>query len=168
MQFNKYTHTHTHTQKPNKWRTIKSVVHKIPGLFTVHFFCSVQMVMVSRNPRVQMVHGYGFHIIAVENELFRRNSVCRGLVHGSCMVKSAVWLRSGLRFQVKSAGWFRSGLHSTHLSFRSAGISHTFNFRHVFTASYQIFYTLTSIPRLPSSRLLCRLLILDALSASFF
>ena len=33
--------------------------------------------------RVQMVRGYGFHIIAAENGRFRRNAVCCGPVYGS-------------------------------------------------------------------------------------
>ena len=36
-----------------------------------------------QEPRVQMVRSYGFHIIAVENGRFRRNSVCYGPVDGS-------------------------------------------------------------------------------------
>ena len=36
-----------------------------------------------QEPRVQMVRGYGFHIIAVENGRFRRTSVCCGPVYGS-------------------------------------------------------------------------------------
>ena len=38
-----------------------------------------------QEPRVQMIRGYGFHIIAVENGRFRRNSVCCGSVYGSCL-----------------------------------------------------------------------------------
>ena len=44
------------------------------------------------------------------------------------LVKCAIWLGSGLRFQVKSAGRFRSGLHSTSF-FPNCDISHAFNFR---------------------------------------
>ena len=36
-----------------------------------------------QEPRVQLVRGYGFYIIAVENGRFRRNSVCCGTVYGS-------------------------------------------------------------------------------------
>ena len=52
------------------------------GLFTVHFFCSVQMVMASKN------HGYKWFAVMVmtlsrvEYGRFRRNSVCCGPVHG--------------------------------------------------------------------------------------
>ena len=61
----------------------------LPGLFTVHFFGTVQMVMVSKN------HGYKWFAVMVftlsrlEHGLFRRNSVCCGPVYGP-------WL--GLRF----------------------------------------------------------------------
>ena len=82
------------------------------------------------------------------------------------LVMFAVWLRSGLRFQVKSAGRFRSGLHSTSF-FPNFDIFHAFNFRHAFTATYQLFYNVY-IHRLPSSRLWYRLRILEALAASFF
>ena len=43
-----------------------------------------------QEPRVQMVRGYGFHIIAVENGRFRRNSVCCGPVHGLVTVRFTI------------------------------------------------------------------------------
>ena len=95
-----------------------------------------------QEPRVQMVRGYGFHIIAVGARMVPEKI---GLLRSGLrfLVKSAVWLRSGLRFQVKSAGRFRSGLHST--SFVPNGdISHAFNFRHAFTATNKLFYISTS------------------------
>ena len=52
------------------------------GLFPVHFFGSVQMVMVSNN------HGYKWLAVIVftssrlEHGWFRRNSVCCGPVYG--------------------------------------------------------------------------------------
>ena len=95
-----------------------------------------------QEPRVQMVRGYGFHIIAVGARMVPEKL---GLLRSGLrfLVKSAVWLRSGLRFQVKSAGRFRSGLHST--SFVPNGdISHAFNFRHAFTATNKLFYISSS------------------------
>ena len=94
-----------------------------------------------QEPRVQMVRGYGFHIITVvawmvPEKLGLLRSALRSLV------KSAVWLRPGLRFQVKSAGRFRFGLHSTSF-FSNCDISHAFNLRHAFTATYQLFYIST-------------------------
>ena len=95
-----------------------------------------------QEPRVQMVRGYGFHIIAVGTWMVPETL---GLLRSGLqsLVKSAVWLRSGLRFQVKSAVWFRSGLHSTYF-FPNCDISHAFNFGHAFTATYQLFYISTS------------------------
>ena len=95
-----------------------------------------------QEPRVQMVRGYGFHIITVGTWMVPEKL---GLLRSGLrsLVKSAVWLRSGLRFQVKSAGRFRSGLHSTYF-FPKYDISHAFNFRHAFTATYQHFYISTS------------------------
>ena len=64
-------------------------------------------------PRLQVVRGYGFHIIAVGAWMVPEKL---GLLRSGLrsLVKSAVWLRRcGLRFQVKSKGRFRSGLHST-------------------------------------------------------
>ena len=113
-----------------------------------------------QQPRVQMVRDYGFHIIAVGTWTVPEK-LCLLWSGLRSLVKSAVWLRSGLRFQVKSAGRFRSGFHLTSF-FPNCDISHAFNFRHAFTATYQLFYI-----RLPSSRLLCRLHILEALAASF-
>ena len=55
---------------------------KKAGLFTVHFFGSVQMVMVSKN------HGYKWFAVMVftlsrlEHGWFRKNSVCCGPVYG--------------------------------------------------------------------------------------
>ena len=52
------------------------------GLFTVHFFGSVQMVMVSKN------HGYKWFAVMVftlsrlEHGWFRKNSVCCGPAYG--------------------------------------------------------------------------------------
>ena len=95
-----------------------------------------------QEPRVQMVRGYGFHIIAVGARMVPEKL---GLLRSGLrfLVKSAVWLRSGLRFQVKSAGWFRSGLHSTSFV-PNCDISHAFNFRHAFTATNKLFYISTS------------------------
>ena len=45
-----------------------------------------------QEPRVQMVRGYGFHMIAVENGRFWRNSVCCGPVYDSC---SSLWFGYG-------------------------------------------------------------------------
>ena len=95
-----------------------------------------------QEPRVQMVRDYGFHIIAVgawtvPEKLGLLPSGLRSLV------KSAVWLRCGLRFQVKSAGRFRSGLHSTYFV-QNCDISHAFNFRDAVTATYKLFYIFTS------------------------
>ena len=91
-----------------------------------------------QEPRVQMIRGYGFHIIAVGTWMIPEKF---GLLRSGLgsLIKSAVWLRSGLRFQVKSAGRFRSGLHSISF-FPNCDISHAFNFRHAFTATYQLFY----------------------------
>ena len=82
-----------------------------PGLFTVHFFGSVQMVMVSENHGCKWIPGNGFHIIAVGTWTVPEKL---GLLRFGLrsLVKSAVRLRSGLRFQVKPASRFRSGLHS--------------------------------------------------------
>ena len=89
-----------------------------------------------------MIRGYGFHIIAVGTWTVPEKL---GLLRSDLrsLVKSAVWLRSGLRSQVKSAGRFRAGLHSTSF-FPNCDISHAFNFRHAFIASYQLFYISTS------------------------
>ena len=94
-----------------------------------------------QEPRVQMVRGYGFHIIAVGAWMVPEKL---GLLPSGLrsLVKSAVWLRCGLRFQVKSAGRFRSGLHSTSFV-PNCDISHAF-FRHAFTATYKLFYISTS------------------------
>ena len=57
----------------------------------------------SQEPRVQMVRGYRFHIIAV----------------GTSVVPEKLGLlRSGLRSLVKSAVWLRSGLRNSRLSLR--------------------------------------------------
>ena len=110
-----------------------------------------------QEPRVQMVRGYGFHIIAVGAWIVHINSVCCGPVYGPWLSlrfgygpvygpwlrKSAVWLRCGLRFQVKPAGRFRSGLHSTYFV-PNCDISYAFNFRHAFTATYKRFHISTS------------------------
>ena len=70
-----------------------------------------------QEPRVRMVRGYGFHIIAVKNGRFRRNSVCCGPVYGS-------WL--SLRFGYGPAYDSRSSLRvgpvctQQHLSSRTA------------------------------------------------
>ena len=95
-----------------------------------------------QEPRVQMVRGYGYHIVAAGTWMVpeKLGVLPSGL---RSMVKSAVWVRSGLRFQVKSAGRFRSGLPSTSF-FPNYDISHAFNFRHAFTVTYQLFYISTS------------------------
>ena len=95
-----------------------------------------------RESRVQMVRGYGFHIIAVGAYMVPEKL---GLLRSGLrsLVKSAVWLRCGLRFQVKSAGRFRSGLQSTPFV-PNCDIFHAFNFRHAFTATYKLFYISTS------------------------
>ena len=86
--------------------------------------------------------GYGFHIIAVGAWIVPEKL---GLLRSGLrsLVKSVVWLRCGLRFQVKSAGRFRSGLRSTYFV-PNCDISHAFNFRHAFTATYKLFYISTS------------------------
>ena len=91
-----------------------------------------------QEPRVQMVRGYGFHITGVGTWTVPEKL---GLPRFDLrsLVKSAIWLRSGLRIQ----GRFRSGLHSTSF-FPNCDISHAFNFRHAFTASYKLFYISTS------------------------
>ena len=95
-----------------------------------------------QEPRVQMVRGYGFHIIAVGAWMVPENF---GLLRSGLrsLVKSAAWLRFGLRFQVKSAGRFRPGLHSTSFV-PNSDISHAFNVRHALTATYKLFYIPTS------------------------
>ena len=95
-----------------------------------------------QKPRVQMARGYGFHIIAVGAWVVPEKL---GLLQSGLrsLVKSAVWLQCGLRFQVKPAGRFRSGSHSTPY-FPNCDISHAFNFRHAFTATYKLFYIFTS------------------------
>ena len=95
-----------------------------------------------QEPRVQMVRGYGFHIIAVGAWMVPEKL---GLLWSGLrsLVKSAVWLRCGLRFQVKSAGRFRSGLYSTSFV-PNCYISHAFYFRHAFTATNKLFYISTS------------------------
>ena len=66
-----------------RWRINRSNrVRKKSRLFTVHFFSSVQLVMVSKN------HGYKWSAVMVftlsrlEHGWFRRNSVCCGPVYG--------------------------------------------------------------------------------------
>ena len=102
-----------------------------------------------QEPRVQMVRGYGFHIIAVGTWMVPDKL---GLLRSGLrsLVKSAVWLRCGLRFQVRCAGRFRSGLHSTPF-FPNCDISHAFNFRHAFTATYKLFYISTSTVSPPTA-----------------
>ena len=77
----------TGTATPSKGRVTQSQRLanwlKKAGLFTVHFFGSVQMVMVSKN------HGYKWFAVMVftlsrlEHGWFRKNSVCYGPVYGS-------------------------------------------------------------------------------------
>ena len=95
-----------------------------------------------QEPRVQMVCGYGFHIIAVGAWMVPEKL---GLLRSGLrsLVKSSVWLRCGLRFQVKSAGRFRSGLQSTSFV-PNCDIFHAFKFRYAFTATYKLFYISTS------------------------
>ena len=85
------------------------VTSYLSGLFTVNLFCSVQMVMVSKN------HGFKWFAVVVFTlpRLKMDDSGETRFAAVRFLVKSAVWVRSGLRFQVKSAGRFRSGLHST-------------------------------------------------------
>ena len=123
-----------------------------------------------QEPRVQMVRGYGFHIIAVGTwTVPGKLGLFCGPVYGPWLS-----LRFGYgpvydSFQVKSAGRFRSGLHSTSF-FPNCDIFHAFNFRHAcihrFVPTLLLYYFYI-IHRLPSSRLLCRLHILEALAASF-
>ena len=77
-----------------------------------------------QEPRVQMVRGYGFHIISrlkMDGSGENRFAAVRFTIPGQvCGL-----ITSGLRFQDKSAGQFRSCLHSTffffqHLSSRTA------------------------------------------------
>ena len=95
-----------------------------------------------QEPRVQMLRGYGFDIIAIGAQMVPEKL---GLLRSGLrsLVKSAVWLRCCLRFQVKSAGRFRSGLHSTSFV-PNCDISHAFNFRHAFTSTNKLFYISTS------------------------
>ena len=117
-----------------KWRTIKLLVHENSRALHGTLFLFGTDGYGFQEPRVQMVRGYGFHLIAVGTWMVPEKL---GLLRSDLrsLVKSAVWLRSGLRFQVKSAGRFRSGLHSTYF-FPNCDISHAFNFRHAFTATY--------------------------------
>ena len=55
---------------------------KFPGLFTVHFFGSVQMVMVSKNHGYKWFAVMDFTLSRLEHGWFRENSVCCGPVHG--------------------------------------------------------------------------------------
>ena len=75
-----------HTQNKKVLSFLKRALRcrsKISGLFTVHVFGSVQMVMVSKN------HGYKWFAVMVftlsrlEHGWFRKNSVCYGPVYGS-------------------------------------------------------------------------------------
>ena len=93
-------------------------MHKFPGLFTVHFFCSVHMVMVSKN------HGYKWFAVMVltlsrvEHGRFRSNSVCCGPVHGpwlSLRLSYGPVYDSRLSLRVGSSPVF-----SQHLSSRTA------------------------------------------------
>ena len=83
-----------------------------------------------------------FHVIAVGAWMVPEKL---GLLRSGLrsLVKSARWLRCGLRFQVKSAGRFRSGLHSTSFV-PNCDISHAFNFRHAFTATYRLLFISTA------------------------
>ena len=127
---------------PSKWRTIESLVHKNSRALHGTLFLFGTDGYGFQKPRVQMVRGYGFHTITGETWMVPEKL---GLLRSGLrsLVKSAIWLRSGLRFQVKSAGRFRSGLYST-FSFPIRDISHAFNVRHAFTATYQLFYISTS------------------------
>ena len=120
-----------------------------------------------KEPRVQMVRGYGFHIIAVENGRFWRNSVCCGPVYG------CVW--SSLRFGYGPVYDSRLSLRvgfgpictQQCLSSRTAtpNMPSTLGMPcfHRFVPTLLNF----DIHRLPSSRLLCLLHVLDALAAPF-
>ena len=62
--------------------SVSKIQPLLAGLFTVHFFVRVQMVMVSKN------HGYKWFAVMIftlsrlEHGWFRRNSVCCGPVYG--------------------------------------------------------------------------------------
>ena len=130
------------------------------GLFTVHFFFSVQMVIVSK------YHGYKWFAVMVftlsrlEHGWFRRNSVCCGPVYGPWLS-----LRFGDGAVYDSRLSLRVGFGTVctqHLSSRTnCDISHAFNFRHAFIHRYVQTLLYFYIHRLPSSRLLCRLHILE-------
>ena len=94
-----------------------------------------------REPQVQMFRCYGLYMITVENGRFRKNSVCCGPIYGS-------WssLRFGYGPVYDSRLSLRVGfgpVYTQHF-FQNCDISHAFNFRYAFTASYQLFYISTS------------------------
>ena len=80
------------------------------------------------------------------------------------LVKSAVGLQFGLRYQVKSAGCFRSGLNSSR-SFKNRNLPCL----QLKACIHRLVLTLLyfDIHHLPSSRPLCRLHMLNALVSSF-
>ena len=57
-------------------------LNKFPGLFTVHFFGSVQMVMVSKNHAYKWFAVMVFTLSRLEHGWFWKNSVCCGPVYG--------------------------------------------------------------------------------------
>ena len=130
--------SHVAPNTPQDFWWITDVFRALHG--SLFLFCTDGCGL--QEPRVQMVRGYGFHIIAVGARMVPEKL---GLLRSGLrfLVKSVVWLRCGLRFQVKSAGRFRSGLHSTSFV-PNCDISHAFNFRHTFTATNKLFYISTS------------------------
>ena len=129
-------------------------------LFTVHFFGSVQMVIVSKYHAYKWFAVMVFTLSRLEHGWFRRNSVCCGPVHGPWLS-----LRFGYGAVYDSRLSLRVGFGTVctqHLSSRTnCDISHALNFRHAFIHRYVQTLLYFYIHRLPSSRLLCRLHILE-------
>ena len=102
---------------------------KFSGLFTVHFFCSVQMVMVSKNHGYKWVAVMVFTLSRLERGWFRRNSVCCGPVYGPWLS-----LRFGYGPVYDSRLSLRVGfgpVYTQHISFfPNYDISHAFDFRY--------------------------------------
>ena len=142
---------------------VQENTRKKPGLFTVHFFCSVQIIIAFKN------HGYKWFAVLfitlswLEHGCFRRNSVCCGPVYGPWLS-----LRFGYGPVYDSRLSLRVGFGpvcTQHISSRTATspMPSTLGMHSPLRTNSSIFY----IHRLPSSRLLCRLHILEALAASF-
>ena len=138
-------------------------VSNLPGLFLVHFLFGTDG-HGSQEPRVKMVRGYGFHIIAVGTWAVPEKL---GLLQSGLrsLVESAVWLQSGLRDSRLSLRVGSSPVCTQNVSSRTAASpmpSRLGMHSPLRTNSSTLFY----IYRLPSSCLLCGLHILEALTAS--